>query len=102
MVNEKERARLFVKRIQSKNQQKISLNLAKDTVEQLDELGGIMAASRTFMIEAILNVALKEYVEQLDKSFKEARTEFSKDAEIMKNLDVPEKKLKIFRKKWKI
>jgi len=88
----------FYKKINSSEIKKISLNLSKETLEKIDELSSIFKITRTLIIESIMRIGIKPYLEIIESANKKLKKEYPEN----KELDLMLEKLQKFRTKWRI
>lgn len=97
LTNEEKR---FFEMIKSKSAKKISLNFSIETISKIDELTEILKVTRTLLIESIILVGLKTYLETIESANKKVKAQ--KEYKNNKKLDEMFINLSEFKKKWKI
>jgi len=100
-INSTDMEKMLLEMSKSSGYEKISINLRKETLEQTDEFVKIFNfMNRTLLIEGLIKVGLKPYIELLEKGSENIlKNKETKNKEKIEDIN---KKIKDFKKKWKI
>ncbi len=90
----------FFEMIKSRGTKKISLNLGAETLDKIDELAGIFKISRTLLIESVMAVGLKGYIQIIERTNRALMA--SGEYKQSKELDAMFNEINDFKTKWKI
>jgi len=88
----------FFDMVSSKSIRKVSMNLSVETLEKIDELANTFKITRTLVIESLMMIGIKPYLDMVESGNKKLQRAHPEN----KGLQEMASKISKLRSKWKI